>query len=126
MNLIKAFLILSFLGVLIWAFRNRARVGLRAGVRILACMLTAIAIASIIDPGLPQAVANVLGVTRGTDLVLYLLTVVYVLTAVGTYFRFRDQDRRLVEVVRATCLRDAILTQGLPGADRIDEAGEAH
>lgn len=118
MNLIKAILILSFLSVLVWAFRNRSRVGLRAGMRLLAVALTAAAVVSIVDPEITQHAADFVGVTRGTDLVLYLLTVVYVLTTVGTYFRFREQERRLVEVVRANALRDAIMTQGLPGADR--------
>ena len=118
MTLIKALLILSVLAVLVWAFRNRFRVGLRAGVRVLAVLLTGVAIVSIIDPSLTQEAADVVGVTRGTDLVLYLLAVVYVVTSTGTYFRFREQDRRIVEVVRASALRDAILTNGLPGADR--------
>ena len=95
-------------------------VGLRASLRVGVLVLTGIAIASILDPGITQSAADVVGVTRGTDLILYLLVVVFALTSVGTYFRFREQERRLVKVVRDSAIRDAILAQGLPGEARTD------
>lgn len=108
MSLIKILLIMSFVGVLLWGFRNRARVGLRAGIRVGALVLTGAAIVSIINPNIPTTVANTLGVVRGTDLVLYVLIVVFTATSVGTYFRFREQERRLVQIVRAAAIRDAV------------------
>jgi small membrane protein len=114
-TLIKVLLILSFLSLLGWGFRNRGRVGLRAGMRLVAIVLTGAAIASVINPDLTTSVARLVGVTRGTDLVLYVFIVIFVATSIGTYFRFREQDRRLVEVVRASAIREAILMQGLPG-----------
>jgi hypothetical protein len=125
MTLIKVVLILSFLGLLVWAFRNRTRVGLRAGFRVLAVLLAAAAVASVIYPNVTQRAADVLGVTRGTDLVLYILIVAFMLTSIGTYFRFREQERRLIEVVRAVAIRDSILVHGVPGAsDRVGERRE--
>lgn len=119
MNPIKFVLILSFLSVAVWAFRNRSRVGLRAGARLLALILTAAAIVSVLQPSITQEVANVLGVTRGTDLILYGFIVVLALTSVGTYFRFRENEQRIAELVRASAIRDAILSQGLPGNGRV-------
>jgi small membrane protein len=116
MTLIKLLLVAAFLGLFVWAFRNRARVGLRAGARIAMFVFTAMAVASILWPNITQVVADFLGVTRGTDLVLYALVVAFFVTSVGSYFRFREQDRKLVEVVRANAIREAILTQGVPGA----------
>jgi hypothetical protein len=124
MTLIKVVLILSFLGVTVWAFRNRARVGLRAGTRVLAILLATAAIIAVLQPDIAQKAADFLGVTRGTDLVLYALTVVFVLTGVGTYFRFREVERRLAEVVRASAIRDSILALGMPGADASGKAAE--
>jgi small membrane protein len=112
---IKILLIMSFLGLLGWGFRHRAHVGLRAGMRLAAIALTGAAIASIINPNLTTSAANLVGVTRGTDLVLYLFIVIFIATSIGSYFRFREQDRRLVEVVRASAIREAVLSQGLPG-----------
>lgn len=115
MNAIKIILIGSFLAVLLWAFRNRARVGLRAGARLGAVALTALAVVSIANPNMLTTIANHVGVGRGTDLLLYTFIVVFVVVGVGMYFKLRDQDRRLVEVVRAAAIRDAVLTGGLPG-----------
>jgi hypothetical protein len=122
MNLIKVLLILSFIGLFVWAFRNRARVGLRAGARVFAVGLTAVAVISILLPGLLQRLADLVGVTRGTDLLLYVLVVVFVSTTVGSYFRFRELERRMAEVVRADAIRDATLTHGVPGQDTASPA----
>jgi hypothetical protein len=116
MTLIKILLIVSFLGMLLWAFRNRATVGLRAGIRMGAVGLTVAAIASIINPNISTRVANFLGVGRGTDLLLYVLIVVFAATSVGTYFRFRAQELRIVEIVRALAIRDAVSLNGSPGS----------
>jgi hypothetical protein len=117
MNLIKVLLVVAFLGAVLWAFRNRGRVGIRAGARVVILLLTIIAVASVVDPNIPQQVADFVGVTRGTDLVLYLLVIVFVLTTAGMYFRFRELERRLVDVVRASAIQTAVTAQGLPGGD---------
>lgn len=117
MTLIKILLIVSFLCLLAWGFRNRTRVGLRAGMRLAAILLTGAAIGSVIYPDLLTRAANDVGVTRGTDLVLYMFIVIFIAVSIGTYFRFREQDRRLVEVVRASAIREAVLLNGMPGAD---------
>lgn len=69
--------------------------------------LAALAIASIINPNITQHAANMLGVTRGTDLVLYVLIVVFMATSLGMYFRFKELERRLAQIVRANAIRDA-------------------
>jgi hypothetical protein len=120
MNAIKIILIASFVVVLLWAFRNRYRVGLRAGARVAAVGLTVLAIVSIANPNILSSLAHHVGVGRGTDLLFYLFVVVFVFTSVGTYFTLREHDRRLVEVVRTAAIRDAVLSDGLPG-ERLTE-----
>ena len=83
--------------------------------RFAAVALTGLAITSIVDPNLTVDAAHAVGVTRGTDLVLYVLVVVFVFTSIGTYFRFREQERRFVQVVRASAIRESLLVQGVPG-----------
>jgi hypothetical protein len=122
MTWIKIILVLSFLGLLGWGFRNRTRVGLRAGMRVIALLLTGLAIVSVIEPSITTKVANRVGVARGTDLILYIFIVIFVATTIGTYFRFRAQERRLVDIVRAMAIRDAILTSGLPGDEAVAQA----
>ena len=45
--------------------------------------------------------------TRGTDLLLYILVVVYVLTTSGLYFRVREGDQRLRRLAREMALERA-------------------
>ena len=117
MNGIKIILLTAFAAILVWAFRNRRRVGLRAGGRVAAVAVAALAVVSVLFPEWTLWLAHRVGVTRGTDLVLYLFIVVVVVTSVGTYFRFAELDRRLVEIVRANAIREAVLNLGLPGDD---------
>lgn len=115
MEPIKIILVISFLVILFWAFRNRRRVGLRAGTRVGLLLLTAFAAASVIDTSIPQRAADLLGVTRGTDLVLYLLVVVFALSSAGLYFRCRDIESKVADLARSMALREAIITGGPPG-----------
>lgn len=68
------------------------------------CLLNAYA---VLRPGDTTRVAHVLGVGRGTDLVLYLLVVAVTLLALNTYLRFRAVERRLTELARDAALRTA-------------------
>ena len=110
---IKIFLILAIVAMF-WAFRNRSRVGLRAGARVAVILLAVLAAASIIQPSVAQYAAEQVGVTRGTDLLLYLLVIVFAATSLGFYFRFRELERRLTDLTRAQAIREAVSVQGLP------------
>lgn len=108
MTLIKIILTVSFLVVCLWAFRNRRRVGMRAGLRLGLVGLFVLAIAAVLDPGLTARLASAVGVTRGTDLVLYCFLVAFIATSIGSYFRFREQDRTIAALVRAAAINEAL------------------
>ncbi len=118
MELIKIVLVGAFLVMLLWAFRHRRRVGFRATTRLALLALTAFATVSVINTAIPQHVADFLGVTRGTDLVLYLLVIVFALTSAGLYFRCRDIEMNVAELARSMALRDAIVMGGPPGESK--------
>jgi len=120
MIVIKPLLVVCFVGLLIWAFRNRARVGMRAGIRLVAALLTGFAVAAIVDPGLTQSLANAVGVTRGTDLLLYALVVVFAFTTMAGYFRYRELDNRLAEIARSQAIHEAVRMEGMPGVSPRD------
>jgi hypothetical protein len=120
-DFIKAFLVVAVLILAIFTFRNRARVEIRASIRLGVVLLAAAAIASILDPNLTQRAANVVGVTRGTDLLLYVLIVVFAFAAVSAYFRFRQLEHVLARVIRNQAIRDAVRADGPPGQRSVDE-----
>ena len=115
MTPIKALLIAAILGVLVWAFRHRGRVAMRAGIKIAAVTLAVVAVAAVADPSLTQDLANLVGVTRGTDLMLYVLVVVFAFSQAGTYFRFKELEMRFARAVRSQAIAEAIERDGLPG-----------
>jgi small membrane protein len=118
MSAIKVVLVAFVLLLLLWTFRNRKRVGMRAGARIGAIAVAAFAIVSVIDPDITSRAARAVGVGRGTDLVLYLLVVVFAFTSSGLYFRSRDLERKLDDVVRLMAIREAMREEGSPERDQ--------
>ena len=51
--------------------------------------------------------SRVLGVARGTDLMLYVLVVAFFFVTVSTWTRFREQELRYARLARAVALQNA-------------------
>lgn len=115
MQVIKPLLIICFIVLLVFVFRQRGRAGLRAGSRIVALLLAAAAIVFVIDPDIPQALAELVGVVRGTDLILYLLVVVFAVTSMSLYFSQRAAQVQIQQLARRIALSDAVAAGGSPG-----------
>ena len=75
--------------------------------RLALLLLFGLAIVAVLFPEVTNAVANAVGVGRGTDLLLYGLVIVFVGNAISTSVRFRHQERELTQIARAVALRDA-------------------
>jgi hypothetical protein len=105
--LIRIFLILAAIGLLVLLLRSRTSARTRAWKKLILIALTGIAILSILRPGLTGKVANLVGVGRGTDLLLYLLTAVFLYVAVGFFLRFRDLERQLTVLARRLAVDEA-------------------
>jgi hypothetical protein len=121
---IKVLLIASALLVLVLLFRHRDRVLLRAGTRLAALALFLLAVVSIVFPDIPQDVAQRVGVVRGTDLLLYLLVVVFTLSTLGLFFRLREMDHHVHQLARALAIQEALRREEKASADPGNEAGD--
>ena len=107
--LIQFVLVLAVLIILYVFVRRSGAVYVQAGKRV-ALVLFAIAnIYAVMRPDDLSAVAHVLGVGRGTDLVLYALVVAFMAGMFSTYQRFRVVDRRYTELARTVAIREAEL-----------------
>jgi len=120
--LIKGLLILGTLGLLAQLLRRRAAARTRAWKRLILIALLCVAVVSILQPELTTRAANVLGVGRGTDLLLYLLTAVFLYVAMGFYLKFKDVERQLTLLARRQALGDAIANIDIEGPQESDEA----
>jgi small membrane protein len=87
-------------------FRSR---GARAQAirRIGLVIFAAFAAVSILFPDLWSRLARIVGVGRGTDLVLYALVVAFLSFTVTTYLRFRDLETNYTRLARRMALNEA-------------------
>jgi hypothetical protein len=114
--IIKALLILGFLATGTLIFRGSTTPSRLAMMRLGAAAALSLGIVAILVPEAVTALANAVGVTRGTDLVLYVLVVAFLLASVGVYRKVREIEDRYVELARRVAISDV---------SRQHEAGES-
>ena len=108
--LIQILLIAVVIVVVARLFRSR---GARAeAIRRLGLVLfAAFAVVSILFPEVWNRIAHVVGVGRGTDMVLYALVVAFLSFTVTTYLRFRELETRYTKLARRLALDEAAMTR---------------
>lgn len=88
---------------------------------VLFALATALA---ILFPTILSRIARLVGVGRGTDLVLYLLVIAFLSFIATTFRRMKATDRRLTELTRELALTEARLERaGLPTAHHAGDGG---
>ena len=70
-------------------------------------VFAAFAVWSILVPGVWNGIAHLVGVGRGTDMVLYALVVAFLSFTLTTYLRFRDFEARYTKLARRLALDEA-------------------
>lgn len=113
--LIKALLITVFLVfayVLVVPRRGARRLAVR---RIVLLLVFAGGVVAVTFPELINSVANVLGVGRGTDLVLYALVVVFIGNSIASSAKNRQLEREITQLARAIALQEAPRVDGADG-----------
>lgn len=109
---IKLVLILSALSALIWLIRSPNAAHRLVVTRLAGFVVAAGWITAVLYPDLLTRLGNVLGVGRGTDLLLYVLVVVFTFTTVGFYQRVRQLDDQITQLTRALALVEHQAAQG--------------
>jgi len=104
--LIQVVLIVVVIAVAARLFRSRGERS-QALRRIGLVLFAAFAVVSIIFPDVWNQIARLVGVGRGTDVVLYALVVAFLSFAGTTYLRFRDMETRYTRLARRIALDDA-------------------
>jgi hypothetical protein len=105
--IIQAILIVAVLGVLFVTVRGSGTLYVAASKRIGLVLFAVGSVYAVLRPDDLTAVAHLLGVGRGTDLVLYALVVAFTAGMVSMYQRFRHVDRRFTELARTVAVREA-------------------
>ena len=119
--MIIKFLLVPALIFAVWlSLRSRTSLRGQARRKILAGITVVVGVLAVIFPGLAQWGADLVGVVRGTDLLLYFLALVLIYLVGSTSVRFREQEARLVRLARQVALAEAEARMGMGAAPRYD------
>ncbi|MFC5338899.1 DUF2304 domain-containing protein [Leucobacter denitrificans] len=107
MTIFQFALIIGVVGAAVFAIRVLPGERSLALKRILALLFVVAAILAIIFPSTVTAIANVLGIGRGTDLLLYVFIVMTLIFAVAIIRAKARSDARVTDLARAVALIEA-------------------
>ena len=113
--LIQFLLVLAVLTILFVFVRSSNAVYVQASKRVALVLFALVNVYAVMRPDDLSAIAKLVGVGRGTDLVLYALVVAFMAGMFSFYQRFRVVDRRYTELARTVALREAELVNAERG-----------
>jgi len=111
MILIQIVLILMFVYIMVRFISDPSGTQIKAWKKILGILFFFGAIFSVLFPGVLNKLANLFGVGRGADLLLYLLTLAFILVVSNAYIHSKQDQKRLVILARKVALLDAEFRQ---------------
>jgi hypothetical protein len=122
--LIKTILVVAALVLFVFFLRAAHTARFQAIKRIGFMLFCLFGVVAVLRPDMMSWIANKVGVGRGTDLLLYIVTVVFAFFSLNTFLRFRDAERRLTQLARAVALRDAVAPGSAVGGGVAQEPAE--
>ncbi len=126
---IQLLLLGAIVGLALYFLSNRRKARAKAGVKIGFVLFILTTVWAILRPDDLTVIARMLGVSRGTDLLLYVLVVAFMFVTLSTYVRFREQELRYARLARAIALQNAIAPDAsreaaTSGAGRVESGVE--
>ncbi|SDX49185.1 hypothetical protein SAMN05661080_00156 [Modestobacter sp. DSM 44400] len=114
--IIKWLLVPALIFAVWFSLRSRASLRGQARRKILAGITVVVGVLAVIFPNATQQLADWVGVTRGADLLLYVLALLLIYMMGSTGVRFREQEARLVRLSREVALAEAEARVGMRAA----------
>lgn len=105
--LIQYILILATVALVVFFLRHHGTTRAGAVVKLGFALFLVFGVVAVIAPTQVSRLASVVGVGRGTDLVLYALVVAFGFATINTYLRFKELELRYARLARAVALRSA-------------------
>jgi small membrane protein len=106
---IKLVLLCAVAVLLVTFVRREHGVKVQANKRLAFFVFLIANVYAVLRPDDVSRLANLIGVGRGADLVLYLLVVAFVFVVINFYPKMKESERRLTDLARSIALRDAEL-----------------
>ena len=108
MILVQLILIAAFVALFLFTLRSRTANSVSATKKLALLTFMVVVVVAVLSPGLVSEVANLVGVGRGTDLVLYLLAVMFCFYVVNDYLRSQDSRNQLHKLARKIAVLEAL------------------
>ena len=105
--LIQIILLIGFLAVLYVFLINHASHQSRAWTKIFALLFVVLAVIVVVFPESSNTVAHWVGVQRGADLLLYLMTLAFIFVVLKLYIKSKEEHRKIVLLTRKIALIEA-------------------
>src|SRR4051812_18195583 len=99
--IIKLLLIIGIGIVFMYVLRHNNAMRFKAGKKILFLIFILTSIVSILYPDILNVIARYVGVTRGADLLLYILIVAFIFFILSNYLKLQQLAQRQAEVIRS-------------------------
>lgn len=112
--LIKIILLVAIVSVTMMLTRSTAGARHQAVRRLLLIGFVGLAVVAVMFPTLLTQVAQWVGVGRGADLLLYVLTMTFLGFVAASYRRMRQTEQQLTVLARELALREAEHEAGRP------------
>lgn len=113
--LIKVLLVAAAIGVALYMLRGRPRAIHHVLWRLGGLALVVLAIVAVLDPDITVWAAHLVGVKRGTDLVLYVTVMAFWFVTVATFRRFHALERQVTTLTRELALLSRPADHGADG-----------
>lgn len=88
--------------------------------------LALFAVITIVFPDTWTKIANVVGVGRGTDLLLYALVVAFISFTATSYVRFRKLENAYTRLARQVAIDEAQVLHGIPTTGHAGQQADPH
>lgn len=105
--MIKVVLIGLILALLFWFLANRKTSKASAGIKLGMIGFVLIAMGVVIFPEASNDIAHLLGVGRGADLILYMLTVAFIFSNLAQYIKNKEEQQKIATLARKIAIIDA-------------------
>ncbi|GAA4418272.1 DUF2304 domain-containing protein [Actinokineospora soli] len=114
--LIQILLIVAVVGLLLSFLRHHGKSRTAASVKIGFALFMVFGVVAVLVPSWTSALANLVGVGRGTDLLLYGTVVAFGFATINTYLRFKELEHRYAKLVRAIAVQNGERPEDRPTA----------
>lgn len=107
MVLVQVLLIAAFAFIFFKALRSRSAHSVNAWKKMAFVLLMVLVVIAVLAPDLVSIVAQLVGVGRGTDLVLYMVSVTFGFYVVNQYLRAQESRHQLHQLARRIAILEA-------------------